>query len=87
MCARLDNSATNSGALYTFAREGTSWSEVAFINASNTAPGDRFGTAVAIASHGKTVVVGAAGESSNTTGLDGNQADNSARGSGAVYVF
>ena len=36
---------------------------------------------------GDTVVVGAHGEDSNATGVNGNQADNSASDSGAAYVF
>ena len=40
-----------------------------------------------IAVSGDTLVVAAASESSNATGVNGNQNDNSAVGSGAVYVF
>jgi hypothetical protein len=36
---------------------------------------------------GDTIVVGAGGESSNATGVNGNQSDNSALRSGAAYVF
>ncbi len=36
---------------------------------------------------GDTVVVGAPFEASNATGVNGNQADNSAPYSGAAYVF
>ena len=36
---------------------------------------------------GDTLVVGALGESSNATGVNGNQGDNSALNSGAAYVF
>src|SRR5262249_55608214 len=44
-----------------------------------------FGWSVAIS--GETVVIGAVYESSNATGINGNQSDNSAWHSGAVYVF
>ncbi len=44
-----------------------------------------FGYAVAVS--GDTVVVGAPLEDSNATGVNGNQADNSASSSGAAYVF
>ena len=43
---------------------------------------DRFGEAVAIS--GDTIIVGATGESSDATGVNGNQADNSSDSSGAV---
>jgi len=84
---RSNTSAQDSGAAYAFARSGSSWSEVAYVKASNTNPGDVFGFPVALSSDGKTIVVGASGEGSSAAGLDGNQADNSAPGSGAVYIF
>ena len=40
-----------------------------------------------VAVSGDTVVVGALREDSNATGVNGNQADNSAGRSGAAYVF
>ena len=46
---------------------------------------DYFGSSVALS--GDTLVVGAPYEDSNATGVDGNQANNLAIDSGAVYVF
>jgi len=80
-----DNSAGNAGAAYVFGRSGASWSQQAYLKASNTGVGDEFGWSVAVS--GDTVVVGAYPESSNATGVNGNQSDNSASVSGAVYVF
>lgn len=80
-----NNSATDSGAAYVFVRTGTNWTQQAYLKASNTGPGDRFGYAVAVS--GDIVVVGAVFESSSATGVNGNQSDNSAAGSGAAYVF
>ena len=40
-----------------------------------------------MAASGDTVVVGAPFEDSNATGVNGDQSDNSAADSGAVYVF
>ena len=60
-------------------------SQQAYLKASNTGAGDEFGYAVAIS--GDTVVIGAPHEDSNAVGINGNQADNSAENSGAVYVF
>lgn len=57
----------------------------AYLKASNTDLGDYFGWSVAVC--GDTVVVGAWGEASNTTGVDGNQSDNSLFYAGAAYVF
>jgi len=42
---------------------------------------------VALSADGTTLAVGAPGEASNATGIDGDQTNNSARGSGAVYVY
>ena len=80
-----DNSASGSGAAYLFARNEGIWSQQAYLKASNTGAGDQFGRSVAVS--GDTVVVGANGEGSAATGVDGDQADNSASGSGAAYVF
>ena len=46
---------------------------------------DAFGVSVSVS--GDTVVVGASGEDSNTTGVNGKQNDNSSVQSGAAYVF
>src|SRR5688500_18573083 len=80
-----DNSAFNAGAAYVFVRSGTTWAQQAYLKASNTGPGDAFGISVAIS--GDTIVVGAFLESSNATGVNGNQNDNSTLGAGAAYVF
>jgi hypothetical protein len=80
-----DNSTPSSGATYVFVRSGGVWSQQAYLKASNTDAGDLFGIAVAISAD--TVVVEAPGESSNATGVNGNQSDNSASSSGAAYVF
>lgn len=45
------------------------------------------GISVALASDGSTLAVGAAFESSNATGIDGDQADDSAEFSAAVYLY
>ena len=80
-----DNSASGSGAAYVFTRSGGVWSQQAYLKASNTEAGDRFGGAVSLS--GDTLVVGAVVEDSNATGVNGDETDNSASDSGAVYVF
>ena len=81
---QADTSAPAAGAVYVFTRSGTTWSQQAYVKASNTRPNALF-SAVALA--GDTLAVGSFGESSNATGINGNQADTSASSSGAVYVF
>jgi hypothetical protein len=80
-----DNNAFDSGAAYVFNRSGTTWSQQAYLKASNTEAGDNFGGYVAI--DADTVGVGAWFEDSSATGVDGNQADNSAPSAGAAYVY
>ncbi len=82
---QANNSASNSGAAYVFMRSGTTWTQQAYLKASNTAVNDFFGHSVAVS--GDTAVIGASGEDSNATGVGGNQADNTAGGSGAAYIF
>lgn len=80
-----DNSVTTSGAVYVFVRSGTNWSQEAYLKASNPGIGDQFGSSISISND--TVVVGAIGEDSNATGINGNENDNSATFAGAAYVF
>jgi hypothetical protein len=80
-----DNSAAGAGAVYVFTRHTVTWTQEAYIKASNTDVGDAFGWAVALS--GDTLVVGAQGESSSATGIGGDQSDNSALVAGALYVF
>ncbi|MBC7980937.1 MAG: FG-GAP repeat protein, partial [Armatimonadetes bacterium] len=82
---QANNSADASGAAYVFTRSGTTWTQQAYLKASNTGVFDRFGRSVAVS--GDTVVIGAYSEASNATGVNGNQVNNSAYGSGAAYVF
>ena len=59
--------------------------QVQYGKASNTDASDSFGENVSVS--GDTLAVGAPQEDSNATSVNGNQADDSAIGSGAVYVF
>jgi hypothetical protein len=82
-----DDSAPESGAVYFFTRDGATWRQEAYVKASNADAFDQFGGALAMSRDGRTMVVGARGEDSAATGVNGNQADNSLDESGAVYVF
>jgi hypothetical protein len=84
---QADNSATDAGAVYVFTRSGSTWTQQAYIKASNTEAFDSFGFAVSLNTDGNTLVAGAIGEASNATGINGNEADNSAASAGAAYVF
>jgi len=80
-----NNMALQSGAVYIFVRDGDTWVQQAYLKASNTDAGDGFGVSLAL--DGDTLVVGAYAEDSAATGINGNQADNSAANAGAAYVF
>jgi hypothetical protein len=71
--------------VYVFIRDGAAWSQQAYLKASNTGSNDVFGWSLALS--GDTLAVGAAGEASNASGIDGNQNNDSAPFTGAVYVF
>ena len=82
-----DDSAPDAGAVYVFTRSGATWTQQAYLKASNTEAGDRFGDSLALSSDGSTLAVGAEMEDSTATGINGSQADNSGSEVGAVYVF
>ena len=97
-----DNSVRSSGAVYVFSFDGASWLQDAYLKSSNSEQGDLLGGAdlgdtairyrsdaapLALSADGTTLAVGAVGEDSNATGVNGDQTDNSAEGSGAVYVY
>jgi hypothetical protein len=84
---QLNDDAHDSGAVYVFVRLGSSWTQQAYLKASNTGAGDYFGASVAISGDGNALAVAATAEDSNATGSNGNQLDNSALESGAVYFF
>ena len=86
---QADNSARDSGAVYVFTRDAAgAWSQRAYLKASNPEILDRFGWGIAVDLETATIAVGADGEDSSATGVNGgNQSDNRSVDSGAVYVF
>lgn len=82
-----DHSAAGAGAVYVYVRGARGWEQQAYLKASNTESADGFGYSLSISADGNTLAVGANGEGSASTGVNGNQADNSMPGAGAVYVF
>ena len=82
-----NNLATDSGAAYVFSRSGTTWTQQAYVKASNTGENDYFGTNVSLNSDGNTLAVGATGEDSNSKVINDVGTDTGANGSGAVYLY
>ena len=74
----------DSGAQYPLLIDPT-FSQQAYVKASNTGADDYFGYSVAV--DGDTVVVGAPNEDSKSKGIGSDETDNSASNSGAAYVF
>ncbi len=65
-----DDSAPDSGAVYVFVRSGGEWTQQAYLKASNTGAEDNFGRSVSLS--GDTLAIGADGEDSSATGVDGD---------------
>src|SRR3984893_1912255 len=91
-----NKSIPQAGAVYVFTRTGTTWSQEAYVKASNTgekaigtqpSKGDQFGFSIGLSADGNTLAVGAISEDSGAKGINGDQNDNSQPSSGAVYVF
>jgi hypothetical protein len=81
-----DNGAPQAGAVYVFERDASGqWQQQAYLKSSNTDPYDWFGASVDL--HGDMLAVGAPFEASNATESNGDQRNNNASQSGAVYVF
>ena len=75
------------GAAYVFVRAGTTWSQQAFLKASNTGFNDWFGSRVALSGDGNLAVVGASLEDGGAKGINGRENDDSASEAGAIYLF
>jgi hypothetical protein len=70
-----------------FLHTGNAWSHQAYVKASNTDLNDEFGYAVALSSDGESLVVTAGNESSDATGVGGDQTNNNKAGAGAFYLY
>jgi len=66
---------------------GTFANAIGYIKASNPDIHDNFGESVALNSDGTVLAIGTYLEDSTASGVNGNQSDNSAVDTGAVYVF
>ena len=79
-----NNYRSGSGAVYLFTRLNEAWTEQAFLKASNPDADDQFGKVLRVSADGNTLAVAAYQEDGGTSTAG---TDNSARESGAVYVF
>lgn len=82
-----DNSLSGAGAVFTFTRSGTTWSQEAYLKAAFTGMDDHFGGSLALSADGNRIAIGAPHEDSDETGTSGTGNNNSAIDAGAVYTF
>ncbi|WP_325895172.1 FG-GAP repeat protein [Grimontia sp. NTOU-MAR1] len=82
-----DNSATDAGAAYVYRFADDKWSQQAYIKASNAESLDYFGWSVSVSEDGNTLAVGAYGEDSTATGINGEGSNGSYNKYGAVYIY
>ena len=80
------NAAPGAGAVYLFRFSGNAWAQQAYIKASNTQAGDRFGQALSLSSNGNTLVVSALNEDGPSTGVNGLQSGGVVQ-AGAAYLY
>jgi len=81
-----DDSSASSGAVYVFTRTGGTWSQQAYVKATNSEAGDLFGYSVGLSADGGVMAVSSYDEDGSSRQINGIP-DNRRGGSGAVYVF
>lgn len=81
------NDLGNVGAVYVFTDSGDTWAQQAYIKPSNSVQNHLFGESLALSSEGNRLAVGAPGDSSIATGVDGDEDNTNRPGTGAVFVF
>ncbi|MDP9150720.1 MAG: integrin [Myxococcota bacterium] len=82
---QTDASAAYAGAVYLFSSTNGGWAQQSYIKASNARTLSGFGHSVAVS--GDALAVGAYGESSGATGVNGNANDTGTTYAGAAYMY
>ena len=77
------------GAVYLYQRNAStgSWALRNVVKSANPGFRDQFGTSIGVSASGRTLAVGAAGENSNATGIDGDRNNEDAQNAGAAYLY
>lgn len=75
------------GAAYLFTLDAGTWRERAFVKPRVVHENAYFGGSVALDDRGSIVAIGAGGDPSSATGIDGDESNTSAPFSGAAYLF
>lgn len=78
----------NNGAVYVFKRADNAWAQEAYLKPSSTFLSTLFGSSVDLSGDGKTLVIGAPGDASNSTITNGDTTQTiDYANTGATYVF
>ncbi len=84
----LDPVAIQAGAAYVFRKQGTEWTQDAYLKASNASANSNFGHELSLSGDGNILAVGALAEDSAGAGVNPQaSADEVLTDSGAAYVF
>lgn len=71
--------ADSSGAVYLYKKDDMRWKQIAYVKASNSDIGDKFGSSIALSADGATLAVGAKNQDLTVNGVSSN--------AGAAYIF
>jgi hypothetical protein len=85
-----DNMRNGSGAVYIFARTGTTWRQTNYLKAANAEAGDSFGDSISLSDDGNTIAIGALDEDCVSSGVNPAPCDNDRAAdmsTGAAYIF
>jgi len=77
----------NSGAAYVFTKSSGNWQQQAYVKASNSQPWMFFGDSVSLSANGDTLAIGAVSERVAAAGINGAQAGDPEKTTGAVYLY
>jgi trimeric autotransporter adhesin len=83
----IDEASSNSGAVYVFNHTNGVVSQRDYVKAPNTGAADYFGHGLSLSGNGLTLAIGAEGEDSNATGVNGNMWNDLAPSAGAAFVY
>ena len=75
------------GAVDMYSRSGSTWTEVQRVTPAVVRTSNNFGDSISLSGDGTLLAVGAPGEASQATGIDGDADDGSLPGAGAAYLF
>ncbi len=82
-----DDSIKPAGAVYVYENNGGAWSQRSYVKAPVIDQYDYFGRSVALSRDGNVLAIGAEGEASSASGIDGDRSKDDTPGAGAAYLY